>query len=241
MLEQGYWIMPNIVLYDKNLNDKQKLLFVSISSLCAEKGYCWANNEYFAKLFWVDKITISRNITKLQKEWFIKIEIDIKQGNKRKILLTKTLRPINKNVKTSIQKSIDPINKNVKHNNINNNNINFENEKLTNTLNDFYDYRKEKKKPLTEKAKSLLINKIKKWQLDYSDNQIIWFLEKSIMNGWTWVFEDKNIEKEKAESGVYKDWLEWWKLEKEKFAEKYWGEKTFELMNLSQAQIKKMI
>lgn len=37
MLEQGYCLMPNEVLYSTELTDKQKLLFCAISNLCAEK------------------------------------------------------------------------------------------------------------------------------------------------------------------------------------------------------------
>ena len=37
MLEQGYCLMPNEVLYSKELTDKQKLLFCAVSNLCAEK------------------------------------------------------------------------------------------------------------------------------------------------------------------------------------------------------------
>ena len=46
IMDYWYWVIPNLVLFDKRLNDKQKLLFCLISSLCAEKWYCRASNEY---------------------------------------------------------------------------------------------------------------------------------------------------------------------------------------------------
>ena len=46
VLEKGYGIMPMVVLEDKELSANQKLLYCLISSLCAEKGYCWATNKY---------------------------------------------------------------------------------------------------------------------------------------------------------------------------------------------------
>lgn len=79
--------MPNVVLYSTELTDKQKLLFCMISSLCAEKGYCRATNEYIAEKLWVEIRTIRRNISQLQEKWFIAIELE--DWNKRKIRLSK--------------------------------------------------------------------------------------------------------------------------------------------------------
>lgn len=110
MLETGYWIIPNTVLYSTELSDKQKLLFCVISNLCAEKGYCRASNEYIGNLLNADKWTISKNITKLYEKWFIVVEIDNKdsQNSKRKI----TLEGIVKNDHTPSQKWVGGIVKN---------------------------------------------------------------------------------------------------------------------------------
>lgn len=108
MLEQGYWIMPNKVLYSKELTDKQKLLFCAISSLCAERGYCRATNEYLWELLWADKRTISRNLTPLQEEWFISIGEDEQW---RRIIT------LDKNVYGGRQKCLGGVDKNVYHNN----------------------------------------------------------------------------------------------------------------------------
>lgn len=110
MLGEGYWLMPNTVLYSKELTDKQKLLFCAISNLCAEKGYCRASNEYIGNLLNADKWTISKNITKLNEKWFIVVEIDNKdsQNSKRKI----TLEGIVKNEYTPSQKWVGGIVKN---------------------------------------------------------------------------------------------------------------------------------
>lgn len=87
MLEQGYWIMPNSVLYSTELSDKQKLLFCLISSLCAKEWFCRATNEYLGNLLWASKITISKNVSALQEKWFINVEISLEQGNSRKITI----------------------------------------------------------------------------------------------------------------------------------------------------------
>lgn len=76
ILQNGFCMIPNVVLYDNELSDKQKLLYWVISSLCAEKWYCWASNEYISELLWVNKWTISKNISELEKKWYINITLD---------------------------------------------------------------------------------------------------------------------------------------------------------------------
>lgn len=98
MLEQGYWLIPNAVLYSTEISDKQKLLFCVISSLCAEKWFCWATNEYLSQMLDVHKMTISKNISDLKEKGFINVEID-KDGRKITLSenayggLAKTLTP----------------------------------------------------------------------------------------------------------------------------------------------------
>ena len=114
--------MPNVVLYNKKLTDKQKLLFCAISNLCAEKGYCRATNDYLWELLWADKRTISRNMTPLLEEWFISIGED--EQWRRTITL-------DKNVKGGRQKCLGGVDKNVHpyiymNNTIEYNNVPFE-------------------------------------------------------------------------------------------------------------------
>lgn len=96
LLSQWYWIMPNIVLFSNELSDKQKLLYCLISSLCAEKWYCRASNEYLWELLKADKRTISRNISELHDKWFISVEIN--NNSQRTITLDKKDNTIDKNV-----------------------------------------------------------------------------------------------------------------------------------------------
>lgn len=77
ILSKWFCMIPNIVLYDNELSDKQKLLYWIISSLCAEKWYCWASNDYISELLGVNKWTISKNISELEKKWYINITLDI--------------------------------------------------------------------------------------------------------------------------------------------------------------------
>lgn len=163
MLDQWYGIMPNKVLFDKELTDKQKLLFCLISSLCAEKWYCRATNDYIGELLNADKRTISRNLSELEEKWFITIEI----WTQRKITL-------DKNVYGGRQKCLGGVDKNV-HPYIYTNSINeYSFEKF---WNDYPHARKGKKKdsekyfkqnnPLeVKKQVQILKRQIKAWLQD---------------------------------------------------------------------------
>ncbi len=117
-----YSILPAEVRYDEELSPSQKIFYSEITALANKYGYCMASNKYFADLYGVSTITISRWLNKLKEKGYVIVEISEESGNERKIYINNE-RGINKNVKT-------PINKNVKHNNtsinntsINNNNI----------------------------------------------------------------------------------------------------------------------
>lgn len=114
IMSDGYWIMPNKVLFDKNLSDKQKLLYCLISSLCAEKGYCWASNNYLAEKIWYNKNNMYRLLNWLISEWYISTVDNKEIWNQRRIYINsihEKVDPIHKNVDS-------PIHKNVEHNNI---------------------------------------------------------------------------------------------------------------------------
>lgn len=126
-LKSYYAIIPAEVRYDEDLPPNAKLLYGEITSLCNEKGYCWASNQYFADLYKVSKITVSRWISTLNKKGYISIDTLYREGTKeligRYIYIVNT--PINKNVNRYIQNDLEgvnkivntPINKNAKDNN----------------------------------------------------------------------------------------------------------------------------
>ena len=109
-----YSILTASVRYDKDLTPNAKLLYSEITALSNKKGKCWASNGYFAELYNVSKITISRWVNQLAKKGFINVTMqyipNTKQVDKRIISLT----PINKNDNTYIQNSLEGVNKIVK-------------------------------------------------------------------------------------------------------------------------------
>lgn len=111
-----YAILTADVRYCSNLSAQEKLLFAEITALSNKDGTCFAGNKYFADLYSLTQVTVSRQISQLEKLGFIKIEYE-KKGAK----VTKRLITINKNVNgiaCAINKNDNrTINKNVKDNN----------------------------------------------------------------------------------------------------------------------------
>ncbi|MFV5767249.1 helix-turn-helix domain-containing protein [Mammaliicoccus sciuri] len=147
MLERPsyYSIITANVRYDNRLTDSEKLLFAEITSLSNKFGYCTATNRYFAELYEVTKVTISRRISKLKEYGYVKIEI-VREGNEikqRKLYpITIPIAPINTNDNTGINNDDNTpintndntgINTNVKDNNTSNNNTSNNNTSNNNT------------------------------------------------------------------------------------------------------------
>ena len=132
-----YAIIPANVRYDTNLKPNEKLLYGEITALSNQKGFCYAQNQYFAKLFKVSNETVSRWISHLYELGYVNLEIvrnDNKEIIKRKIFIRdgplhthkNYTYPIDENINTPIDKKINtllikksiPIDENVKENNI---------------------------------------------------------------------------------------------------------------------------
>jgi len=66
VFSEGWGIIPNKILHDKNISAFAKILYCEISSLCSQKGFCWASNFYLAEKFGKSKTTISGTLTQLE-------------------------------------------------------------------------------------------------------------------------------------------------------------------------------
>ena len=142
-----YAIIPANVRYDKDLTANAKLLYGEISALCDKGGYCWATNSYFANLYGLSQISISRLIKTLKDKGYIEVKISYIDGtngiDKRYIQICK--ESINKNDNT-------PINKNVKENNTSINNTSITKENIKERFDKFWNaYPKKKSKGVVEK------------------------------------------------------------------------------------------
>lgn len=121
-----YSVLPANVRYDQDLQPNAKLLYSEITSLCNHNGYCFAGNNYFAKLYNVDKATISRWISKLanKKHIFIKMIKNKTTGAIEKRIICLGNIPIDEIINTYMQKNQYPIDEKVKDNNTSNNSSN---------------------------------------------------------------------------------------------------------------------
>ena len=115
-----YAITPATVRYDNNLKSVEKLLYGEITALANKNGYCYAKNKYFADLYNVTSVSVSKWISHLQELGYIETEII---RNKNKEIVSRNIYIVytpyyQKNQYPYVKKNTQGINKNVKDNNI---------------------------------------------------------------------------------------------------------------------------
>ena len=123
-------IIPAPVRYCKDLKANEKLMYGELTALSNDKGFCFASNEYFSNLYEVSKTSISKWISNLEKNGFIKIKMIYEPGTKqikqRRIyiapLLKKSSIPIEEKLNTPIEEKLKDIYILTNNNNININN-----------------------------------------------------------------------------------------------------------------------
>ncbi|AXH73434.1 MAG: DnaD [Caudoviricetes sp.] len=146
-------ILTAEVRYNKNLKPNEKLLYSEISALSQANGVCWASNNYFSKLYEVDKSTVSRWIKNLKENNLISVKNIYKQGTKEIVkrelrIIVNSQKPIDENVNTLLtKKSIPyceknqyPIDEKVKDNNTRFNNTSFNNINYNNDVTKIYNH-----------------------------------------------------------------------------------------------------
>lgn len=80
----SYWaVLPAAIRYDPEIPASAKLLFAEISSLTESRGYCYASNEYFLKLFGMAERTLQRHLKALESAGYIRI-LDGSGGKSRR-------------------------------------------------------------------------------------------------------------------------------------------------------------
>lgn len=78
-----YAVIPAAVRYDSSIVPGAKLLYGEITALCNEKGYCWATNDYFSRLYSVGKRTIFTWIKSLCDAGYISAEFVMDKNNQK--------------------------------------------------------------------------------------------------------------------------------------------------------------
>ena len=115
----AFWaVLPAAVRYDEELPPNAKLLYAEISSLTDRRGYCYASNEYFMRLYSLSERTIRRLISELARLGYISI-VDGDGGKDRRKIYA-GVNPLahnpDKNVREPGQNLPGNPDKNVPHN-----------------------------------------------------------------------------------------------------------------------------
>lgn len=71
----GYWaVLPAVIRYDDQIPPNAKILYAEISSMIGAEGYCWATDDYFAKVFGFAPRTVRELMAKLKDAGYIRVE-----------------------------------------------------------------------------------------------------------------------------------------------------------------------
>lgn len=119
MIKKNYYaIIPAFVRYDQKITANAKLLYGEITALCNEKGFCYATNKYFAELYGVSIVSISKWVNQLKEHDYIRVEMiykkDSKEIEQRKLFLNTSYL---KNVKHPIKEKLKDNNTTLYNNN----------------------------------------------------------------------------------------------------------------------------
>lgn len=205
-MNKGYSICLNEWALDTEIKNELPLLLI-ISSLCAEKGYCFASNEYLADKFKTTEETISRKLKKLEKKGYINIQYE-RYGfkvDKRFIRIA-----VDENINCAIDENVNgAIDENVKDKNISINNTSINNIKesdaFRSALDEFKQMRKTIKKPLTDNALKRLSKRLD--EMAKTEEEKIAILNQSVDHCWQDIYplkkplikEETPVEEEKED------------------------------------------
>lgn len=77
----GYAIIPHDVLYDRTLQDSERVMYAVVNGLTRARGYCWASNNALATMVGCSKSAVSKRLAALERAGYIHTET-IQQGRK---------------------------------------------------------------------------------------------------------------------------------------------------------------
>lgn len=160
-----YTILPAEVRFDKRLLPYERLLFSDVLALSNKKGYCYATNAFFAKIYGVSTVSISTWISSLIKYGYISRVYEYKANTKmierRKLYIKEDFMTYKRNLKDPLKGDFKQgIKGDFKDNNINMNNINknniYDNNVYKNNTDQKIKSEKEKPQGLRTKADYLM-------------------------------------------------------------------------------------
>ena len=197
---KGVWISKEVWL-DTRLNALDKIILTEIDSLDNGERGCYASNKHLAEFCQCSENKVSVTISKLKKLGYIYVQsFDGRTRELRSRLTKNESQPI-ENKKAECE--------NLKESNIDNNTENNKdnkkerkktydtaiseytsNKEVSEALKAFVQMRTMMKKPLTDRALSLLLNKLD--SLANNDTEKVELLNNAVMNNWLSVYPLKH-------------------------------------------------
>ena len=104
-----YAVIPAEVRYNEKLTANSKLLYGEISALSNKKGMCWATNKYFADLYNVSEVSISKWVAQLIDQALIRTQTN--HDGKREIYLIgikEKFKGVQRKVKGGVKEKFKP-------------------------------------------------------------------------------------------------------------------------------------
>jgi len=235
---KGVWI-PKELYLNNELSWAEKILLVEIDSLDKDNQGCFASNEYLAKFLMLSEGSVANMIIKLiDKGYIIRKAFD---GRKRYISINHQIinllnqnsdlyeSRVHKNMNPEFTKTLTLDSQKYEHSNTinktDNNTFKKESKKnftlsfpsefsqrLIDKINEFFEYRKEIKKPYkSEKSINQRIDSFLKELNLYGEDIVIDSIETAMANGWQGTFINKELLQKhkqniiKDENGNYSD------------------------------------
>lgn len=87
---ETYGIVPDYVLYDKDLTSIELRTYIQVNKLSNKKGYCYASNERLAEYLSCSKTSIINAINKLVDKRYLEKRLNYWEGTngvKNRILI----------------------------------------------------------------------------------------------------------------------------------------------------------
>lgn len=206
---KGIWI-PKEIWLSEELTLQEKVMLVEIDSLDNEDLGCYASNKYFSKFFKLTTQRVSQIINALATKGFISVtyEYQGKEIDKRILRINRPPYPeievsnkidtYQENFREGIKYSKEGYQENFKENNINKNNITknninkyFEDDTLNNSINEWFEYKKQRKGKYTEIGKKKLITQIKNNVDKYGVTAVVNLIDECMANNYQGIIFDK--------------------------------------------------
>ena len=208
---KGIWI-PKEIWLSEELTLQEKIMLVEIDSFDNEERGCYASNKYFSKFFNITPGRISQIISSLVSKGYISVLYirDNEEIKERQIHINRPPYPevVNKlntyleNDKGGIKYSKGGYLENFKENNINKNNINnninkyFEDNALNKSINEWFEYKKQRKNKYTELGKKKLVTQIKNNADKYGVTAVVNLIDECIGNNYQGIVFEKLVKPE---------------------------------------------